>query len=87
MGRVVANKTKPTKLSMKAFIDALPDPIRRADAKSLITMMQSVTGEKPKMFGASIIGFGTFPLRLGKRARGRHAASRFFPAQSRDHSL
>ena len=54
------NKTKPTKLSVSAFIDAIADPIRRADAKALVKLMQSAAGEKPKMWGPSIIGFGSY---------------------------
>jgi hypothetical protein len=53
------NKTKPTQLSVTAFIDALTDPARRADAKALVKLMQSAAGEKPKMWGPSIIGFGS----------------------------
>jgi hypothetical protein len=54
------NKTKPTQLSVTAFIDALTDPDRRADAKTLVKLMQSESGEKPKMWGPSIIGFGSY---------------------------
>ena len=54
------NKTKPTNLSVAAFIDALTDQTRRADAKALVKLMQSATGEKPKMWGPSIIGFGSY---------------------------
>jgi hypothetical protein len=43
------NKTKPTKLSVAEFIDALKDPARRVDAKALTKSMQSAAGEKPKM--------------------------------------
>src|SRR5580700_3699501 len=57
------NKTKPTKLSVAAFIDALPEPMRRADAKALVDLMQEATGEKPKMWGPSIIGFGSYHYR------------------------
>lgn len=53
------SKTKPTKLSVAAFIDTLTDPARRADAKALVKLMQSATGETPKMWGPSIIGFGS----------------------------
>lgn len=53
------NKTKPTKVSVSEFIDALKDPARRADAKALTKLMQSAAGEKPKMWGPSIIGFGS----------------------------
>jgi hypothetical protein len=53
------NKTKPTKLGVAAFIDALTDPLRRSDAKALIKLMQNAAGEKPQMWGPSIIGFGS----------------------------
>lgn len=55
-----ANKTQPTKLSVKAFIDALPDEAKRADAKALVKLMQNATGDKPTMWGPSIIGFGSY---------------------------
>jgi hypothetical protein len=54
------NKTKPTKVSVTAFIGAVADPVKRADAKAIVKMMQSATGEKPKMWGPSIIGFGSY---------------------------
>ncbi len=56
---MAASKTKPTSLSVQAFIDTLPDETKRAEAKALVMLMQSATGEEPKMWGPSIIGFGT----------------------------
>jgi hypothetical protein len=53
------NKTKPTKISVAAFIDSITDQGRRADAKALVKLMQKAAGEKPKMWGPSIIGFGS----------------------------
>jgi Domain of unknown function (DU1801) len=53
------NKTKPTKVSVASFIAALTDEIRRADAKALVKLMQRAAGEKPQMWGPSIIGFGS----------------------------
>jgi hypothetical protein len=53
------NKTKPTEVSVSTFVDGIEDEGRRADAKTLIKLMQSATGEKPKMWGPSIVGFGT----------------------------
>jgi len=53
------NKTKATKVSVAGFIAALPDESKRADAKALVKMMQAATGEKPVMWGPSIVGFGT----------------------------
>lgn len=57
---VADNKTKQTKASVAAFIDALTDQTKRTDAKALVKLMQSATGEKPKMWGPSIIGFGSY---------------------------
>ena len=54
------NKTKPTKVSVATFIEALTDQSKRADAKALVKLMQRATGEKPKMWGPSIIGFGCY---------------------------
>ena len=54
------NMTKPTQLSVTEFIAGVADPARQADAKALVKLMQSASGEKPKMWGASIIGFGSY---------------------------
>jgi hypothetical protein len=53
------NKTKPTKVSVAAFIGAIADETKRADARALVKLMQAATGEKPKMWGPTIVGFGT----------------------------
>jgi hypothetical protein len=57
---MVENKTKATQSSVMDFINALADPAKRADAKALVKLMQSAAGEKPKMWGPSIIGFGSY---------------------------
>jgi hypothetical protein len=54
------NKTKPTKSSVNGFINSLTDDTRRADAKTLVKLLQSATGEKPTMWGPAIIGFGSY---------------------------
>jgi hypothetical protein len=51
-------KTMKTEASVGAFLDAVPDPVRRDDAKAVCKLMQHVTGEAPAMWGTSIIGFG-----------------------------
>jgi hypothetical protein len=56
---MAVNKTRPTEVSVAAFVDALTEPARRLDAKALIKLMKNAAGEKPKMWGPSIIGFGT----------------------------
>jgi Domain of unknown function (DU1801) len=57
---MASNKTKPTAVSVTAFVNALLDPTKRADAKALIGLMKSAAGEEPRMWGPSIIGFGTY---------------------------
>ena len=54
------NKTQATKASVTAFVDKIADPVKRADAKALVKLMQKATGEKPAMWGPSIIGFGCY---------------------------
>lgn len=53
------NKTKPTELSVAAFVEAITDETRRADAKVLVKLMQKASGEKPTMWGPAIVGFGS----------------------------
>lgn len=53
------NKTKPTTLSVTAFLNACTDGERRADARALARLMQKITGNKPTMWGPSIVGFGS----------------------------
>ena len=54
------NKTKPTKQSVTAFINAVEHPTRQRDAKTALALFKKVTGEKPKMWGPSMIGFGAY---------------------------
>lgn len=56
---MATSKTKPTNISVASFVNGLTEPAKRSDAKVLIGLMKRVTGEKPKMWGPSIIGFGT----------------------------
>jgi Domain of unknown function (DU1801) len=76
------NKTKPTKLSVAAFIDALTDPGRRADAKALVKMMQTAVGEKPRMWGTSIVGFGSYHYRYESGREGDMPLVGFSPRKA-----
>lgn len=53
-------KTRKTAASVKDFLAAIPDEQRRKDAAAVIRMMTEVTGEKPAMWGPSIVGFGSY---------------------------
>jgi hypothetical protein len=51
-------KTKPTDQNVTKFIESVTEGERRSDCVSLLALMRDVTGEEPKMWGSSIIGFG-----------------------------
>src|ERR1700733_3447066 len=76
------NKTKPTKSSVAAFIEALTDPARCADAEALVKLMQSAAGEKPKMWGPSIIGFGSYHYKYDSGREGDMPLIGFSPRKA-----
>lgn len=58
-------KTQRTKASVSAFIAAVEDETRRKDAKAVDKMMREITGERPAMWGPSIIGYGEWKTPSG----------------------
>jgi hypothetical protein len=76
------NQTRPTKLSVTAFINALTDPIRRADAKTLVQLMKRATGEKPVMWGPAIIGFGSYHYKHDSGREGDMPLACFSPRKA-----
>lgn len=58
-----ANKTIETDADVAAFVSRVADAGQRADADTLIALMSQASGEPPKMWGPSIIGFGTHHYR------------------------
>ena len=74
-----ANKTKPTATSVTAFVNALAEPTKRADAKELMTLMKNATGEAPRMWGPSIIGFGTYRYKYESGREGETVLVGFSP--------
>jgi hypothetical protein len=61
------NKTQRTTASVTAFLAAIDNPQRQRDAKALAALMHKATGEKPAMWGSSIVGYGqtTYQGRTG----------------------
>lgn len=53
-------KTTITDQAVEAFIDAVEPPAKREDAKVLDALFRHVTGEVPKMWGPSMIGYGEY---------------------------
>jgi hypothetical protein len=79
---MAVNKTKPTEMSVAAFVDALTNQARRTDAKALIKLMSKATGERAKMWGPSIIGFGTYHYKYESGREGDTVLVGFSPRKA-----
>lgn len=53
-------KTKATKQSVEEFLNKVEPAEKRRDSFALLELMQKVTGEKPVLWGTSIVGFGMY---------------------------
>ncbi len=73
------NKTKPTDMDVGAFIEAVPDPRLRADAKEVCAMMARLSGYPPVMWGPTIIGFGSYRYKYESGHGGEMARIGFAP--------
>lgn len=51
-------KTKKTSESVSDFLNKIPEEERRNDCMQIVQLMQKASGDEPKMWGSSIIGFG-----------------------------
>ncbi len=63
-------KTRKTGASVTGFIAAIDDPRQRADAKKLARMMRAATGARAKMWGPSIVGFGSYHYKYASGREG-----------------
>lgn len=53
-------KTKPTRVSVDAYLASRASPEQLADCKAIMAMCKRVTKQQPKMWGPSIVGFGSY---------------------------
>ena len=75
-------KTKPTGASVEAFLAAVPDPVRRADAQVALTLLTEVTGEPGVMWGEAIVGFGAYDYVGSNRKPARWPIIAFSPRKA-----
>jgi hypothetical protein len=75
-------KTKPTGVSVKAFLDAIEDEARKKDARALAALMKKVTGCEAKMWGASIVGFGSYHYEYASGHSGDSCVVGFSPRKA-----
>lgn len=69
MGKLVEIKTKQTTDSVESFIENIHNEQKRKDSQVILQMMEKAMKEKPKMWGSSMIGFGS--VRYKSPATGR----------------
>lgn len=72
-------KTSQNDADVNEFLDAVENPRRRSDARQLLDLMQAVTGEPPKMWGSSIVGFGSYHYRYASGREGDSLVVGFSP--------
>ena len=73
------NKTRPTSESVETFLKGIGDQDRREDCKNLAAMMEEITGERPKMWGDSIVGFGDYHYKYASGREGDWFLAGFSP--------
>jgi Domain of unknown function (DU1801) len=54
------NKTKATEASVDSYLVTIEDEARRKDCEALVKLMTKATKQPPKMWGTSIVGFGSY---------------------------
>jgi len=79
---VTENKTKAIAASVAEFVAGIDDEGQRRDASAVIELMRRVTREKPKMWGPSIIGFGSHHYRYESGREGDAPIVGFSPRKA-----
>jgi hypothetical protein len=80
------SKTKETDVSVDDFINVIAHEGKRADAHRLNAIFQDVTGWQPRMWGPTIIGYGSYDYTYTSGCEGDCLAPGFSPRKAR-HSL
>jgi hypothetical protein len=73
------NKTQATAANVTAFVDAIADPGKREDARTVCRLMERLSGEPPRMWGSSIVGFGSYHYKYDSGREGDSPRIGFSP--------
>ena len=73
------NKTKPTTLKVSDFISGIEDKVKRADCRELMKLMSGITGNRAKMWGANIVGYGKYHYKYASGREGEFFLTGFSP--------
>lgn len=72
-------KTTPTARNVTAFLAAIEDEGQRVDSRTLLRLMKKITKAEPKMWGDSIVGFGSYHYRYESGREGDWFLTGFSP--------
>ena len=72
-------KTKKNSLSPKKFLNKIDDESQKNDCLALLEIMATLTGQKPSMWGTSIVGFGSYHYKYESGREGEWPATAFSP--------
>ena len=75
-------KTRKNRSSVKRFLESVANDRRRRDAFTLLELFEEVTGEKPAMWGDSIVGFGTYHYKYASGREGDWPVTGFSPRKA-----
>lgn len=72
-------KTKPNRTSVSAFLKGIADPARRRDCLVVKGLMQRATRSRARMWGAAIVGFGSYKYKYPSGQQGEWFLTGFSP--------
>lgn len=72
-------KTRVNAASVEGFLNSVEDEQKRADCFEILKMMKQVTKETPKMWGSSIVGFGSYHYKGASGREGDWMLTGFSP--------
>jgi hypothetical protein len=70
-------KTKPTSASIDAYLESRASPEQLVDCKTLMAILERVTHEQPKMWGPSIVGYGSYSYKYESGRTGESCLTGF----------
>ncbi len=73
------NKTTETDRNVIEFVNSVENEVRRKDSFTLIDLFRAITGKEPKMWGPTIIGFGSYHYRYASGHEGDMPLAAFSP--------
>lgn len=73
------NKTTPNNESVEQFLNTIPDEQKRQDCYTILELMNQVTGMEPRMWGSSIVGFGSYHYKYDSGREGDAILAGFSP--------